>query len=250
MGVIGAALFILVLLTILGWLLKNLAKDKQLGRCLKGGVICIIVFSAIFSIYYFTTKTENNHGDNVLDSSPTIGDRQVSTQTRSFVTVDCDNISSIEGELLFLRSANGFIRNKKSGSRLQEAVPQEVGGDRVIPGVTAGEQSVQTIVIQQIPTKDLGFKRIEGGIPGKILFVIAGGVIGALAAAIFRKNPIGFGLGGLLLGYLASIVIMSSIFGVEDNDMAFTVDNASDSDVSITFGEYPAVAIPARSLSE
>lgn len=123
-------------------------------------------------------------------------------QTRSFMTVNCDNISLIEGEMLFLRSAHGFIHNGSSGSRLQEAVPQEVYG-----GGISGEQSVQTIVIQQIPTKYLGFKRLEGGIPGTILFVIAGGVIGALAAPMFRKNPAGFALGGLLVGYLTQFLL-------------------------------------------
>ncbi|MBI4738814.1 hypothetical protein HY772_04595 [Candidatus Woesearchaeota archaeon] len=118
-----------------------------------------------------------------------------------------------------------FIHNRNSVSSLQEAVLQEVGG-----GGIPGQPSVQTIVIQQIPTKDLGYQCFEGGIPGTILFVIAGGVIGAFVVPVFRKNPVWFGLVGLLVGYLASIVIMSAMFGVEDNDMAFSFDNACDSE--------------------
>ena len=173
-----------------------------------------------------------------------VGNRTMAEEaSRSFQTVDCESFMSAGGELLFLTSQHGFIQDRRSGSYLQKTIPNKVAGAAGIPGQT----SVQTVVVQAVPTEDLGFNRLEGGIPGQSLFVVLGGVLGLLLAPAFRRNPAIWAVGGLLAGYLASIVVMDGLFECCKNDMTLTVDNACNTEVTVSIGAHDPLAVPAKS---
>lgn len=122
-----------------------------------------------------------------------------------------------------------------------QSAPQEVVGLKPIPGVTPGD-SRRTIILQQIPTARTTFKRLEGGIPGVWLFVAGGIAIGFL----FKRSILNVVFGGLV-GYIACILIMSGVFGVEENDFTIHIDNALEHAVRIQIGKHEAIRIAAKS---
>jgi hypothetical protein len=103
----------------------------------------------------------------------------------SFTRINTNEINHISNaRLFFVTSEHGFVHNRKTDSPLQDEIPAEISGSKYDK-----TQSVDTVLEQAIKTGEQDFKTLEGGLPGgKWVWIIAGGVLGALIAPFFDSR--------------------------------------------------------------
>jgi len=147
-------------------------------------------------------------------------------QNSKFAIIDCiaqtpDTIT----QKLILFTNGTFVKNTESGSILQAKIPQEIGMERFDT-----KKSV-IIVVQKIPTEDIGKFQID---PPKakptwiyILSIVVGGLMGGVFALLYKKDLF-FGSG---LGCVAGLLLV--IFSGGGERVSITIDNSTSMNLAI-----------------
>jgi hypothetical protein len=134
-----------------------------------------------------------------------------------------------------------YIKTTASGSILQNDIPKYIGLERF------ENEKEAFIVVQKIPTKDLGYLAIE---PSKhksewwyLLSIIVVGLIGGIIALV-RK--ISFSWGFLIGGVIGFLIVL---FSERDySRYVFTIDNSTQANLSVHFDKFQeSVSIPKLS---
>ena len=143
--------------------------------------------------------------------------------SEKFKIIDCENYidKTLAEEFLFFQSGYGFVYNTKSVSPLQDEIPEKIGSNTGYPN-----ESISTVLVQAIPTNDLGKLRLEGGTPTiyYVLVILLGVIIGLIVSIFIEQNT----MSGLLIGGIVAYFIAMFAFDTYEEDFSFTIAHATD----------------------
>ena len=127
-----------------------------------------------------------------------------------------------------------IIRNNKTKSPFYSSIPEEIGVAK-----NQYTNSTSTVLLQNIPTKGLKARTLEGGLPGGMLaWLIVGALIGSTIAPVFKQEA----LLGAAVGLIFLPLVGSKLFQADNIQMI--IDNATNHDVKVSIDSLKPIQLP------